>query len=117
VSRKTLLDYGARVLNALAATILIVAGVHLGVALISFLVTRQIDYVNPIDFLGFSLVWPKYLHSETATLIAWLFLLLAFAFVFIVHGRLRISVAITRKPKQAIAAAEKAVATKLPKNK
>jgi hypothetical protein len=88
-----------RGLNALAATMLISACIHLSIAVISFFITQRIEYVNPIDFLGFSLVWPQYLHSEMAAGIAWLFLIVAFFIIFCVHEKLQISVSVTRRER------------------
>jgi putative Ca2+/H+ antiporter (TMEM165/GDT1 family) len=97
--RKLFSPYASRGLNALAATMLLAAGVHLGVALVSFIFTRQINYVNPVDFLGFSIVWPSHLRSEATAAIAWLLLVTTFFVIFIFHNKLQISVSVTRKTK------------------
>lgn len=69
---------------------LIAASVHLAVALLSSLVTRKISFINPINFLGLNLIWPRYLDSELATGIAWLFLIGTGITIFLLHGRIKI---------------------------
>jgi hypothetical protein len=83
-----------RGLNALAATMLIAATVHLSISFIASLVSQNNIYINPIEFLGLGFILPQYLHSTAASALAWAILIGIFFVMFVLHAYLFIAVSI-----------------------
>lgn len=99
--RKIVVTVARRGLSALAATIVLAALIHLGVALITFLGTGNIAYVNPIDFLGFGIIFQQYLHSEIAAGAAWAVLIATFFAIYWLHVRFKLEVTLSAKRRNA----------------
>jgi hypothetical protein len=90
--------YAERGLNALAATMLIAAAVHMIISISATMISRNIFYINPVEFLGLGFIYPRYLHSAQATAGAWGLLIAMFSLFFVLHAYLFVS--ITPKPNR-----------------
>ena len=95
-----ILKYLQRAISALAIVLLIAACAHIFVALISALITEKIEYINPVEFLGLGLIFPKYLHSATATVLAWAFLIGVFVIIYIFHTSLYLVVSVSKNDQR-----------------
>jgi hypothetical protein len=76
-----------RIRDALVLTILSFATIHLSLALVMSVIKQKIDYFNPIDFLGISIIWPELKHSVVWFIVSWLFIAILFLIILLILKR------------------------------
>lgn len=74
-----------KILNALIVTFAISALFHLALVTSVALVKRDIAYINPLDFLGISIMLPQYRESQMVAGVGWLILISLFFVILIVR--------------------------------
>ena len=87
--------------NAMVITFAFAAMCHLLLVTIVALAKRDVTYLNPLDFLGVSILFPHLRNSLLVTAIGWLILaLLFFAVLYVrIHYHLYVAVIKERKDK------------------
>ncbi len=85
-----------RVLNAVIVTLAIAATFHLTLVSIMAVYQRTMAYLNPLDFLGVSILLPEYRDSRIAAGIGWLILIMLFGAVLLVRARYHVYITIIK---------------------
>ena len=91
-----------KVLEAFAITITIAGVVHLIAAGITAIIKHHISYINPLEFLGLSYLFPQYINSFKATVICWIILIIIFTCVLIIAINKHIYISIIRERRENI---------------
>lgn len=78
--------------NALFTTMLVAAAFHLSIGFFAAGVSRNWDYISPIDFLGLGVLFPQYVHSLIASGIAWAILVALFFVLLYFHAYLLVAI-------------------------
>jgi hypothetical protein len=101
--------------QSLLTTIAIAATFHLFIVSIVAVIKRSISYINPLDFLGLSTVFPEYRTSRIAALGGWLILMGVFFGVLYVtiHYHLYLSIIQESKMHKRFKAVSKNIKKKL----
>ena len=69
------------VLKSLVVIVFASASFHLILLVVVSIISSDISYISPIDFLGIGYVFPSLVDSKITSLIAWIFLIIIFAVV------------------------------------
>lgn len=72
---------------------------HLLLVTIVAVAKRNVSYLNPLDFLGVSILFPHLRNSMTVTAVGWLILALLFFTVMYIHIHFHLYVAIMRESR------------------
>ena len=67
-----------RDIEALGVLLAIIAAIHLSFVFILAIFHHDLHFINPLYFFGLSEVTSKYVHSDVAVGIGWIFLVLFF---------------------------------------
>lgn len=94
-------ETNTKILNALLATIAISAIFHLVLVSVVAIVKRDISYVNPLDFLGISILLPQYRESTSVAALGWIILILLYFGILFIRMHYHLYVAIIRETKLA----------------
>jgi hypothetical protein len=78
-------EFFTKILNALIVTFAISALFHLTLVTLVSLAKRDIAYLNPLDFLGVSILLPQYRNSTLAAGLGWLVLVALFMVILLVR--------------------------------
>ena len=76
-----------KILNALIVTFAISALFHLALVTVVALAKQDMTYLNPLDFLGVSILLPQYRNSQFAAGMGWLVLISLFMVILTVRIR------------------------------
>lgn len=87
----------SKIFNALVVTFAFAAMCHLVLVTVVALVKRDISYVNPLDFLGISILLPQYRESTAVAAAGWLALLALFFVILYVRHHHHLYIAIIRE--------------------
>lgn len=88
-----------KALIALVATLATAAVFHLTLVSIMAIYKHSLAYLNPLDFLGVSILLPQYRDSRTAAGLGWLTLVILFFCILYIGARYHIYVALIRDSK------------------
>lgn len=89
----------AKIFNALVVTFAFAAMCHLLLVTVVTIIKQDISYINPLDFLGVSILLPQYRESTTVAAGGWLALSLLFFAVLYIRIHYHLYVAIIRENK------------------
>lgn len=76
-----------KILNALIVTFAISALFHLALVTVVALAKQDMSYLNPLDFLGVSILLPQYRNSQLVAGLGWLVLISLFMVILTVRIR------------------------------
>lgn len=88
--------FGAYV-NALLLTLSIAACCHLALVTVVAIAERDISYINPLDFLGISILLPQYRDSTSVAIVGWLVLIAFYFIILFVRARYHIYLTLIRE--------------------
>ena len=91
---KDLLD---KAFNALIVTMAVAASFHLALVTFVAVIQRDISYVNPLDFLGISILLPEYRESMLVATVGWIVLIALFFTILYIRIHFQLYVAIIRE--------------------
>lgn len=94
-------DYLRKVVYAVVMTLAVAASFHLLLVTVMAIVKQSISYINPLDFLGLSILWPQYRESTEVAAIGWLVLIALFGVILYIRIHYKLYVAIIRETKVA----------------
>ncbi len=86
-----------KALNALVVTIAFSAICHLLLVSAVAIIRKDISYVNPLDFLGISILLPQYRESAMVAAIGWLALIILFFVILFVRVHYNVYVSFIRE--------------------
>lgn len=89
----------AKAFNAMVITFAFAAMCHLLLVAVVALAKRDMGYLNPLDFLGISILFPAYRESKMVAGIGWAALSLLFLTILYLRVHYRVYVAIIRESK------------------
>jgi len=72
-------------LNALVVTFAISALFHLALVTLVALAKQDMSYLNPLDFLGVSILLPQYRNSQLVAGMGWLVLITLFVIILLIR--------------------------------
>lgn len=87
-------DNLSKIFNALIVTFAFAAMCHLLLVFAVSVIKRDISYINPLDFLGVSILLPQYRESAAVAAAGWLTLIALFFMVLYIRHHYHIYVAI-----------------------
>ena len=99
--------------NAMVITFAFSAMCHLLLVTIVALAKRDVTYLNPLDFLGVSILFPHLRNSMLVTAVGWLILALLFFTVLYVRIHYHLYVAIIREQKDKFSKTTKELSKKV----
>jgi hypothetical protein len=83
--------------NALLLTLSIAATCHLALVIAMAIKERNISYVNPLDFLGVSILLPQYRDSTSVAILGWIVLIAFYLTILFIRARYHIYLALIRE--------------------
>ncbi len=86
---------------------------HLLLVTVVALAKRNVTYLNPLDFLGVSILYPHFRESMFVTAIGWLILAMLFFTVMYIHIHFHLYVAIIRERKDKFSKSTKELSKKM----
>ena len=86
-----------RAFYALVTTLALAAVFHLLLVAVVALAKRYMSYLNPLDFLGISILFPDYRYSMVASGIGWFVLAILFFTILYIRIHYHLYVAIIRE--------------------
>lgn len=105
-------DILQKMFNALVVTFAFAAMCHLLLVGVVALLKRDIRYINPLDFLGISILLPQYRESPLVAAGGWVVLIILFFIVLYirVHYHVYVTVVTSRMYERIIKFSEKTIA-------
>ena len=88
-----------KIFNALVVTFAFAAMCHLLLVTVVAIIKQDISYINPLDFLGVSIMLPQYRESTAVAAGGWVALSLLFFVVLYIRVHYHLYVAIIRENK------------------
>lgn len=88
-----------KAINALVVTFAIAALFHLTTVTAVAIYQHSLSYLNPLDFLGVSILFPQYRESRLVAGFGWLVLVMLFFFILLIRVRYHVYVALMRETK------------------
>ncbi len=108
-------EYFGAYINTLLLTLSIVALCHLVLVGVMAIKERNVSYINPLDFLGVSILLPQYRGSTSVAIAGWLVLIAFYLIILFVRARYHIYLALIREGvvRRTIKAASETIKTSL----
>ena len=88
-----------KIVQAFLITMTVAVVFHLVVVSITAIIKRHISYLNPLDFLGLSIVWPQYRDSPVAAFSGWMVIFVIFGVTFYLTTHYHLYLALIRETK------------------
>lgn len=88
-----------RAFNALVVTMAFAAMFHLLLVSVAALIKHSMSYLNPLDFLGISILLPQYRDSTVVAAVGWLILSALFFFILYMRLHYHVYVAVVRESR------------------
>lgn len=89
----------AKIFNALVVTFAFSAMCHLLLVTVVAIIKQDVSYINPLDFLGISIMLPQYRESTAVAAGGWVALSLLFFVILYIRVHYHLYVAIIRENK------------------
>lgn len=88
-----------KIWQTLLITLSLAACFHLIIATITAIIQQNLDYLNPLDFLGLSAIFPQYRTSAVAAAGGWAILVAVFLVIFYISLHYHLYLSIIRESK------------------
>lgn len=69
-------------LRALLITFALFAAIHLSIVIVASLLGGHLERLNPIEFLGLTVLWPELANMRAGGVLAWLLLINAYVIIY-----------------------------------
>ncbi len=86
-----------KIVQAMLITISCAAIFHIILVSITSIIRRDVSYINPLDFLGLSIIFPQYRNMPSVALGGWLALIALYFILLYISIRFNLYVSIIRE--------------------